>query len=648
MMNRDLGQTHKVWLSDVNTEISDYSKLTLLIEDKSAANSTRFLNIGGFFYTKRFVTELSNAIVINSFDLSRTHFITCFAEYLRQYAGSHQTAKKKYSDGKAFLDWIDSQKRKYKFDDKDDLLAAYRGYSNHLLMRCYQSGINQKPLGASTALYYQKMAAILVGQSLGLSQQEVMSKAPLVEKKPNEHMPILPLSAEENQKFFKTLLNVLNEICRITINEAVFPAHFSSEDDEDFYFYTNFFRKQSNQVVKFDLNSFLVSQPHFPDLDVLKSHFKLDENSSDIPRLRLTRNEALRALSERNEDFRHRDRVTLAEYGMVIGLFLFILTTGSNLDVTQHMKLDSMKTNPSTKGRRFAGVKGRANGKTVYPEFGVSFEPIFKKILQLREWYLDGRESTYLFPMLNSEQQYMPIGAQNIQNLKKLLMRFFPKIKWITPTQARKHVSKEIYKISGGDLFLESEKLGHTFETARKNYLRNSTEDSNAELSSFFKILRSKAVDASRSAEKIDVKIIPQQKTLSITTPVGVCERDGAEAIRQDGFTEQAPQPNCLQPETCLFCQYFALHADEEDIRKLTSLRFILVEVKQKATDCEKWEQQFGVILHRINEILDEVIENNLEMQDLIERVELEVQSGDLDDFWANHFEMLVALGWVE
>ncbi|MEK5794215.1 hypothetical protein VXE63_19285, partial [Acinetobacter nosocomialis] len=109
-------------------------------------------------------------------------------------------------------------------------------------------------------------------------------------------------------------------------------------------------------------------------------------------------------------DFRHRDRIALAEYGLITGLLMFIITTGANLDVAQHMKLDSMERIPSTKGRRFAGVKGRANGKVVYPEFGVSFEPIFKKILQLREWYLDGKTSEYLFPMLNSDHEYGPIG----------------------------------------------------------------------------------------------------------------------------------------------------------------------------------------------------------------------------------------------
>jgi hypothetical protein len=42
---------------------------------------------------------------------------------------------------------------------------------------------------------------------------------------------------------------------------------------------------------------------------------------------------------------------------------------------------------------------------------------------------------------------------------------------WITPQQWRKHVSSQYVELSDGDLLLEAEKMGHSLDTAKKNYV---------------------------------------------------------------------------------------------------------------------------------------------------------------------------------
>jgi hypothetical protein len=59
-------------------------------------------------------------------------------------------------------------------------------------------------------------------------------------------------------------------------------------------------------------------------------------------------------------------------------MLLFIAQTGANLDTAQQLQLDTMEILPSTQGRRFSGTKSRA-GKDSTPEFGVKFEPVFRK-----------------------------------------------------------------------------------------------------------------------------------------------------------------------------------------------------------------------------------------------------------------------------
>ncbi|AXN29763.1 hypothetical protein DVV14_00005 [Vibrio coralliilyticus] len=54
----------------------------------------------------------------------------------------------------------------------------------------------------------------------------------------------------------------------------------------------------------------------------------------------------------------------------------------------------------------------------------------------------------------------------------------------------------------------------------------------------------------------------------------GSCSNlDGKVPSRAKGFNAKAPEPSCGTFESCLFCDYFAIHEDFEDIHKLLSLK---------------------------------------------------------------------------
>jgi hypothetical protein len=305
-----------------------------------------------------------------------------------------------------------------------------------------------------------------------------------------------------------------------------------------------------------------------------------------------------------------------------------------------------MEILPSTQGRRFSGTKSRAGGKTVYPEFGVKFEPVFRKILELREWYIQDEQCDFVFPLRNNSNKLGSIGNTKLQLIKKFLQRIFPKFIWITPQKWRKHVSSQYVELSDGDLLIEAEKMGHSLDTARKNYSRTSFKDAGQQISQFFNELREIAVEKTRTVEHIAVQTID----VAVDThslPVGACSTISPQPEKALGFTEQAPVPNCQQFEHCLFCKHYAVHADDTDVRKLLSLKSLLGYVKQKATDLLKWESQFGVVLHRIDEVLTELSNAYVDLRERIVSIQDEVESGDMDAYWLNHFELLIDLGWV-
>ena len=188
--------------------------------------------------------------------------------------------------------------------------------------------------------------------------------------------------------------------------------------------------------------------------------------------------------------------------------------------------------------------------------------------------------------------------------------------------------------------------MGHSLDTARNNYARTSFKDAAQQISQFFNELREVAVSQTRTLERIAVQTLDESVDVQ-TLPVGACVTATPQPEKALGFTAQAPTPNCQQFEHCLFCQHYAVHADDMDIRKLLSLKSLLAYVKQKATDLVKWEQQFGVVLHRIDEVLNDLSNTYENLHDRIFSIQEEVESGDLDAYWLNHFELLLDLGWI-
>jgi len=635
-----------VHISDINKQINEYERLVLVCKDKTASFGFKTLDIGTLFYRKRVSDEiLSEQQLAASFDEKRRYFLQCLTDYLLQMSGSDLSKGLFYYTSKMFLDWVDQQKKVFDLSNQDSVIDAYRRYSKYLVDRTLLADTEEESLAAHTAKQYQRNTAKLIAYVFDCHEIDIVSQAMQVQSQRYD-VPILPIAEEDHQKTYATLQNVFLEIHRIVVQEESFPAHFKSVDEENFYFYSGFHHQNEKQHIQFDIQSYLVKYPVIPAFSKMLADFELEEDSEHRKRLRENRNQAIRNLEKRNKDKRHTERERLASYGLCIGMLLFIAQTGANLDTAQQLELDTMEILPSTQGRRFSGTKSRAGGKTVYPEFGAKFEPVFRKILELREWYIQDEACDFIFPLRNEIQHLGPVSYSRLQLMKKFFQRIFPRMVWITPQQWRKHKSSQTVEFSDGDLLLEAEVMGHSLDTARNNYARTSFKDAAQQISQFFNELREVAVAKTRTLERIAVQMLDETVDVQ-TLPVGACITAAPHPEKALGFTEQAPKPNCQQFEHCLFCQHYAVHADDEDVRKLLSLKSLLGYVKQKATDLIKWEQQFGVVLHRIDEVIEELSNTYGNLRDRIFLIQEEVESGDLDAYWLNHFELLIDLGWV-
>lgn len=634
---------------DVNIEVIQPQFVVLGFANPTA-NGFRYLDVGSFCYIFR--SRLSRhktgcAIDPRSFDNTRTLVVREMIERLRVMQPA--TAIDEFAKFKAFIDWMDEQVQSYAFDDANSVKKAYIDYTHHLLFRMKISGTSNKAITRLTASKLQSRARTVVRMATGLSEIDVRAVATHIFKKTNHghHMNSWLPSADEQARTFATLITFIDEAHRLLVGTGELPAHLISPSGESYYLYSMMGNSEKSRGAKFSLAPMLSVSKSFPTWKETKTHFCLFGDSAELAIQASNYYDYRRRFERNNADPRSYLRHQIGVCAVAAGILAFIAATGCNLSTAQKLEIDTFEIVPSTQGRRLSGTKARAKGKIVHPEFGARFSPVFRKYMELREWLLNGADSPLVFPIVNIKKGGISfIGSTPINSLKRLFANVLPKTTWITPTQWRKNVSYQYVKHSGGDMALTAEKLSNTVQVVEQNYSRPALEDFAAEMAGFFELMHQAAIDRTRTAERIPVRILDEKKP-EAATATGSCEKTPEEKPeRAHGFTALAPAPACREPESCLFCAFYAIHADEEDIRRLLSLRYLITATENKQP-IDDWQRKFGPTIHRIDEVLSTIHEIGACSKETINRVRDEVASGNLDAFWSIHFDTLVMLGAV-
>lgn len=631
-----------------------HPQFSVIMGDNKASNGKRYLDFGSLCYLRRKVPTrnaqinyVGSKVDLSSLEHQRLLITRHLIELARQKL-NFTTALHLFTTTKIFIDWIDDQKNQYSFGKMESLKEAYRDYTSYLLQRINDSGIRAAPLKQASAFSRQTAARLVITIATGLHESEVTSLATYITRRHNlGHINLKQPNSDIQARTFSALVNFIEEAHQLLVRGDEFPMRLASPGNEPHFLYScNQITNKSNNA-EFSINRMLNSCPKFPTWDEVSKYFNLSGKGHATKQERSNYETARKANTRKNLELKCELRLQVGNHAMCAGMLAFIAATGANYSIAQALEMDSSEIVPSTQGQRFSGTKARANGKIVYPEFGVQFAPIFRKILELREWVLNGRKSDLVFMVAPQNSNSISfIGQCNLVTLKSLLLKCQPATKWIAPRQWRKNVSYQYIGISGGDFQLTAEKLGNTERTLQLNYSRPALEEFAAQMSGFFDAMYSAAVDRTRNVESIPVRITDTKRPEAVTG-IGSCENGFvAEPMRAPGFTQMAPKPSCNDPETCLFCAFYAVHADEDDIRRLLSLRYLITAINGQQPH-DKWITKFGPTIHRIDEILISIQEKSYNSKETINRICDEVESGALHTFWAIHFDTLVYVGAV-
>ncbi|PBP72739.1 hypothetical protein CCL21_04750 [Pseudomonas syringae] len=629
-------------LSDVTTTIL-IPDTVVFRHENNVTLQVNTLDVSSFCYKKRAQSpsgQIGDLVDLASLDIHRLKIARIIIEHIR--GQNYESAKLNKLHFSLFVNWIDANYSNFKLDDINDMKLAYVGYTAYLLQRQNSAPANTDGLSATVATNYQKGACRLISLATGEDTRVIKQWATKLRKsKPGIIKAGMP-SSEEQDICFAAHINFLDEVHRVIVENGKFPLILTPPSGDTYYLYDEIgYRKPYHLQLMY---TELRKHPALPAVDVLiKDNQELinltDKERNSIYGLLESRLED--ANSESRNSYRARNLVIM---GIAAGVMSFIAATGGNLSVVGGLEPDDFKPIPGSKGKRLLGLKGRANGKRVSPEFGTRYSSTYNKILALREWLLGPKHSSLLFPFPRRDGQYGQIYAAHLQAYKALLDKVMPTVVWIRPTDYRNNVSYQYLKISGGDTLLTAQKLGNTVGTIESHYGRPSLEDFAEEFTNFFDSMQRAAIMRGRSQDLVPVKIL-EDDSQSVVIPGGSCTSSVAEPALAKGFTILSPSPACREPEYCVFCKHYAIHADETDLKRLLSIQF-LIRISQPHYDSDRWTQQLYPLQYRIDEIITMVTKKISDVE-LINRVSNEVEVGDLDPFWAAHLDTLVYMGYA-
>lgn len=677
-------------LKESETVVPILPENVVLSESRSVVQSSaRSFDFGRYcFSRKEYKTKFNIAsgkkefrVDLESILPARRAFVAGTINFIRETTSAETTIIDKASKINHFFFFIEKNIEEDEWPDtKDKALKCYGKYLEYLIGRSRLPRNSSNSILPNSAVAYGKLARRLIEFVYDLSEREIERKFPsLMSKRVKKNVDIS--SKLERQKFIHVCLSIFEQCHEAILDRKPFPWVINLSNagfDKKFLWggvmsvrskLTPYLYQEDGSIVTFEELTKKLDSLGFGDVNSIVDIKGVGRKSrGGIISYYKSRIECWNEVNN-NKNIYDGMLYTSWELSVRCFLFCFIAATGVNYSVASSLVYGSEEFIPQ-RGYVFSGLKVRSGNKIVYAEFNKVFEKYFLKFKELRSWAVsklnvDPELWFFLFaefdPHINRRGIQRLLGERKINRDSYIRIPSGPSsalnsifkihdidVKYISSKDLRQGVAFDWHKISGGDVALVAQKLGNNISTVQQAYSSVNDEDAYPELSEYYgKVIeRVKALGQSESGGT-PVKILVDDKTENL--PVGSCENPNLLKPKKAlQFSRSAPNPDCARSETCLFCEYFAIHADKNGLKKLLSFREIFPLIKERSGSIDRYITIFAPIEGRIDEILKYIKESFPAKADLIEEVLIEVSEGELDEFWEHHFNFLVELGYVK
>ena len=605
-------------------------------------NLNKIIDIGSLAFLVRIkkktpngMADLANVSVdLSSLNSQREYAIQNLIEEIKTRVDIGQlretTAYSKIRDVVAFTDWCDNHDFRGVMDDIKSGISAYKAYSSHLE---HSTKINA--LSLHTAATYQENALFTLTSIFGVSKTQVSQGIRSIRRNYHSVNKTIPPSEGAVSDVLALCKSFFDGACDFVLNDRKFPFKIALPTEDIWLLPTKpkFCATKKQLATREDWG---VGQWAWDfETGTINSHHDIAEKYNVVKQGRKSANakqmilNAKNALIYENENPKTLTRQKIASLANKCFLVLFFANTGMNFTQAKNLRWsDDYSVKTSSIG--FKAVKYRAQGKEIEIVIASQFLDTLKKYIQLRRQILQENDYPFLLFIKEAGKEItnqLPNGILR-QVTRDLRRAFYSDLEEINIREWR--ANKSDFLIRTTDIPTTAMMLQNSEETVMRAYMEGSEQDHASELSNYWRRLN-EIVNLNRSSDSGE------------PTSIGNCKKPNTPIAES---TTSPITPDCRQPEGCLFCNQYSVHADDQDLRKLHSLLYVINECMPLAKSIEHYNAVFGEIVKRIHSILTTIRNRSEALKELNEAIENDVNANEnLSPYWEKKLSMLVAIG---
>ncbi|CEO38586.1 hypothetical protein [Photobacterium kishitanii] len=573
-------------------DVMDFS--TLRLQHPTKPNTGRPIDLGAVAYSDRQRTStISSKDGINPTLVNKASYrkerLFCISNFATEIANKKPDGVKTIlKEILPIFDWMDMNNHEDFLISPQHFREAYLSYTNHLIERLKAK---IKPIKPRVAKDKQWMCRKLIGIAFPDNVNSIIAGIITLKSTVERPEPILD--------------SYLGEYWDINLE---------------------IFTKFSNQCYSTSNLSPIRIKTHAVDIYYsprrAKTNIHLLENSPPNPRDSHRINLAMRAQSAFIQLFR-------------------ILTKCNNAELRKLGYSELFTKERDKLSKEFYEVKFRANNRPIVLRIEKNGYKIFKQFLTLRSWILDNQSCQFLFFSLGQNHAEIPQQISRQQTdihhnfLKKA--KFLPSSSSALKDQQIRSANTHFLRKAGHSSKHVADNNNHTVAVSEAIYSTPPIEQQISELDNFW--------NACENAINTIVETRTKQDQMN-TIISGSCSTNNDIPI---SIIDEPPiTPDCNTPQGCLFCIYYVCHADEEDLRKLLSLLFVIQMIMDKAIDFEFADQTYSLLIVRIEYILDKVSTISTFHNKLVDQLKIEIlNDGVLTEFWDQRLDYYETMGLI-
>jgi len=556
----------------------------------------------------------------NSFDNNRlsivTYLLNDFIERI-EMGNKPITVYKAIQNHMTLIKWLNSNKLTFP-KNKQEAKKTFQEYTFNL------------KYGLREGLFQQKEAHIRHNASLKMlkaifndNESFISSGINIIKNKKNK--PTIKPTENNMKHYFTFYYNIFSQLSDFILSNKKYPFLLKLEKEEIWVFPTKFWIKE--ELRNKYINLYNVDERKIKNIQEIREQY--DESSTNP--LYQQRYNLFKNIKIHNNNFRSKERINLARIAFNAYFIQFLILTGMNDSTASTLKW-SDEYEILKEEYKFRNIKPRANNKPVDFKIQKEFVSEFKQFLKLRKYLLNGNKFDYLFFGGNDDNARVTLQQKkgSFSSFINERMRLIePSLPRITSKQMRTFKTFQIIKTDG---ILATVQVAQSLErTINQSYLGESEETRDNELSNYF--------------NKLNELIFNDNSSLNETS-IGSCsEPDNPKTdITIEIFT-----PDCTNYEGCLFCNKYRTSTQDEDIRKLFSLEFLINECKYIAHNKEQFNNIYSPILNRITSIINEMEKRDSNLKNTIKIIKEDVYNNqNLTLYFEKMLEMYVDLGYLK